>query len=47
MFIDIAVSDNCKSPDSYGEICAQCNKRGTNGGGFGAQVDKKRRNQNG
>lgn len=25
MFIDIAVSDNCKNPDSYGEICLQCN----------------------
>ena len=25
---DIAVTDNCKNPDSYGEICVKCNKCG-------------------
>ena len=25
---DISVTDNCKNPDSYGEICVKCNKCG-------------------
>ena len=25
---DIAVTENCKNPDSYGEICVRCNKCG-------------------
>ena len=28
MDIDYAVRDDCKNPDSYGEICVQCNKCG-------------------
>lgn len=28
IFTDIAVTDNCKNPDSYGEICVRCNECG-------------------
>jgi len=26
--VDIAVTDDCKNPDSYGEICVMCNRCG-------------------
>ena len=28
MCVDIGVIENCKNPDSYGEICVRCNKCG-------------------